>query len=150
LNKEGIQNQLLGYMHYTCVAHPDFAQQHFAQGLNIHAMQNTPAVVYDRKDQLHEDMIARIFQIQHMTFPKIFMPSPECFLDAIVQKCGYGMMPLLQIESELQVNSLIDLTPKHHHAMPLYWCYWSNQAPLYEHLTQYIMAQGSVLLEQDI
>lgn len=147
LQKEGQSNQLLGHMTYTCVAHHAFVHKHLPNGLTITKLKNLPAILCNRKDKRHAEMIFRLFNIRDFEFPIIYMPSPNAFLDAIMQECGYGMMPLLQIEEQIQEGLLIDLTPQNHYKMPLYWCHWDNQAHLYTRVTQYILNHASQLLK---
>ncbi|MBS1175286.1 MAG: putative HTH-type transcriptional regulator [Burkholderiaceae bacterium] len=149
LNKDGAISQLLGYMSYTCVASHDFVKTYFPNGLNIKTISDAPAILCSRKDSRHDEMLFQVFNVKQFEYSKIFMPSPESFLDALVQSCGYGMMPVMQIENELRTGKLIDLTPNHHYQMPLYWCFWHNQSNLYSRITNYIVEQAKQLLTRN-
>jgi LysR family transcriptional regulator (chromosome initiation inhibitor) len=97
-----------------------------------------PAVVYNKKDALHDDMIERVFHLTKVSHPKIYVPSPDIFVESIVQSCGYGMVPTLQVKQLLHDKTLIDLTPQHHTKLPLYWCHWVGQSELLQKLTSLI------------
>lgn len=124
--KAGLTSKLLGYMEYTCVASHTFVSRYLPNGFSAQSLSTMPAVVYNKKDALHDDMIERVFHLTKVSHPKIYVPSPDIFVESIVQSCGYGMVPTLQVKQLLHDKTLIDLTPQHHTKLPLYWCHWGG------------------------
>ena len=142
LNKRNINNILLGSMDYTCVAHAQFAKKWFPSGLSAHNVFKAPAICYNKKDGLHDDMLLRVFGIKNATYPKSFTSS----IAAIYDECGYGMVPTVMVASSLATGELVDLTPHHHYAMDLYWCCWHDQSGLYAQISDMVVRMAQKAL----
>lgn len=87
----------LGEMQYKMVASPDFARRYFQHPCNREHLKHIPAVIFDDKDLLHQEVILRLFGLQQHQYPHFFIPSSTAFVQAIELGLGFGLVPQYQI-----------------------------------------------------
>ncbi|PPK41674.1 ArgP family transcriptional regulator [Trinickia symbiotica] len=58
---DGFLAEPVGQMRYQCVATPEFACKHFAGGMALANVLKAPAVLFDRKDTLHDTFLESRF-----------------------------------------------------------------------------------------
>ena len=135
----GFAAQPLGEMEYRCYASPSFANEFFAGGLALPAVLAVPAVLFDRKDSLHDRYLAQCFGLAVDRYPRHYLPSPDTLMEAIEQGVGYGLLPSRQAASRVAGGVLMELAP--HLAVPvtLYWHHWAFQPPLCKSLTELVV-----------
>lgn len=138
----GFVAEPLGAMEYRCYATPAFAQQHFPSGLSLQAALNAPAVLFNRKDSLHDDFLERVFGFRVDRYTRHYLPSPGTLLDGVRAGVGYGLVPTVQARQYAELNQLVDLVP----AMPvfvmLYWHHWVMEPPLSREITQLVVDEA--------
>ncbi len=128
----------LGVMRYVCAATPTFASQWFGGGLTAEAVQHAPAVVFDRKDALHERFLAQ--QIGwNGPFPHHALPSSESFVRMIQGGWAYGMAPVLQVREALAAGELVELKPGTGLDVLLVWHRWNIQTALTRALSEQVI-----------
>ncbi len=132
---QGCSAVYLGSMDYRCVATPTFAREWFPGGLLPEATAAAPAVIYNRKDRLHDRFLEDHLGIGQSDFPRHFIPSTRAFLEAIAAGLGYGMVPLPQVAQLLTAGALIDLRPEASSPVHLYWHHWDLQTGPIKELT---------------
>lgn len=129
----GARSLPLGAMRYLAVASPAFMARHFAEGVNPAALRRAPAIVYGPDDRLQHRFLAGCDFTER--FPHHLCPSSEGFVRLIDAGLGWGLVPALQIRSELAAGRLQEVLPGHQVDVPLYWHYWRNGGRLLEALT---------------
>lgn len=143
----GTSATALGLMRYVCVAAPAFAGRWFGAGFGAAAVQQAPALVYDRKDALHERYLRHRFGAAPR-FPHHALASAEGFVRFIEAGHAYGMVPLLQAQAGLSAGTLSDLTPGDGLDVPLIWHAWDIQTPLTRALSAHVVAAARSWLHQ--
>lgn len=123
----------LGAMRYLAVASPAFMARHFAKGVTQAALRRAPVIVFGPDDQLQHRFLAGCGFTE--TFPHHLCPSSEGFVRLIDAGLGWGLVPALQVRSELAAGRLQEVLPGHPVDVPLYWHYWRNGGRLLEALT---------------
>ncbi len=131
----------LGRMDYLCVATPQFAQTWFPDGLTQTAIAAVPAVVFNRKDTVHDRFLAQLFPqgMKGECGPRHYVPSSETFVEYILAHLAYGLVPKTQAQRHLDDGLLINLSPQHHWPVHLYWHYWNIGSHSLDALTQCFM-----------
>ncbi len=136
----------LGKMRYRMVATPEFAQRYFANGVNREGLRHTPAVIFNDKDQVHDQILQQHFGLTPNTYPCHFIPSSTAFVDVILHHLGYGMVPDLQMLDHLENKKLIEIMPCAHTEIQLYWHHWKQQSRQLECLTLALTQQAKSIL----
>ena len=138
----------IGTMAYQLMCTRPFADKWFAQGVTPQAVLKAPAIIFNRKDELHAKMLAAVFENLPENIPVTYVPSSETFVDFIVMGLGYGMVPVIQgatlIEQKILTVLLSGLTID----VRLFWHCWNLKSPLLEAFTQTLLHQGRKRLDQ--
>lgn len=80
------------------------------------------------------------------SYPLVYVPSSDPFVNAIRLGLGYGMMPQQQYKDMINTGELVDLAPGKYKDVELYWHSWRVQSPKLEMLSaQVIAAAGEAL-----
>lgn len=145
---QGFEATPLGTTPYLCVATPAFMQQHFHAGMSIPAILAAPAILFDRKDTLHDVYLEQLFGVKIAQYTRHFLPSPTALLDGICAGLGYGLVPRQQVTHLLATGQLVELTPDCKVTVPLYWHHWKLELPLAQAITQAITAHALKTLDQ--
>lgn len=130
----GARSLPLGAMRYLAVASPAFMARHFADGVSPATLRQAPAIVFGPDDQLQHRFLAGCGFTER--FPYHLCPSSEGFVRLIDAGLGWGLVPALQIRSELASGRLQEVRPGSPVDVPLYWHYWRNGGRLLEALTR--------------
>jgi LysR family transcriptional regulator (chromosome initiation inhibitor) len=126
----------LGCMDYRLLATPNFAKRWFSNGLKRRNMQKAPAVIFNRKDDLHRAMLHKLFGRDIPICPAHYVPSSEQFALTIASGLAYGMLPDQQSHEMIQTLRLIDLAPEVVVSVDLYWHCWNIHSGLIDALTR--------------
>lgn len=137
----------LGAMTYKLVCTPNFKQQWFAQGILRETIRQAPAVIFNNKDQLHEDMTRKLFGLNMQDYPYHFVPCSTAFVETIELGLGFGMVPEMQIHQQLKSGQLIELIPQAQTHVDLYWHYWKQQSLPLQSLTTQIIEHTQQLIK---
>jgi LysR family transcriptional regulator (chromosome initiation inhibitor) len=143
---QGCRIDFLGQMTYCMFATPEFAKQWFPNGLTITDASRAPAILYNRKDELHCKLFQQALGRAPDSIPINYVPSSEKFLDFISMGIGYGMMPLQQGEFFIKNGRLIVLAPDYNVPVKLYWHCWNLRSQILERLTQRLIKGAKRLL----
>ncbi|WP_081074314.1 HTH-type transcriptional regulator ArgP [Burkholderia multivorans] len=122
----GFLAEPIGVMEYECVANVAFAAKFFPQGMGLYGVLAAPAVLYNRKDGLHELFLERILEFEVKNYAAHYFPSPSALLAAIEKGVGYGLVPCVQAKSLIDAGKLIRLAPSHKVEVNLYWHHWET------------------------
>ncbi|WP_322051567.1 HTH-type transcriptional regulator ArgP [Paraburkholderia bannensis] len=146
---QGFEAVQLGAMIYRCVAAPAFAQAHFPHGLRTREAVAVPAILYNRRDALHDEFLRHLFDVEIERYVRHYFPSPSALLKAIEMGCGYGVVPSDQVQTHLESGRLVDLAPHSPLRVPLYWHHWRHEPPLAQKITKAIIQSARTVLGFD-
>jgi LysR family transcriptional regulator (chromosome initiation inhibitor) len=142
----GCTAHYLGIMRYRMLATPDFVHRFFPDGFTRAAAKKAPVMTFDRKDLLQSDFIKKELGLMPGSYPLVYVPSSDPFVNAIRLGLGYGMMPQQQYKDMINTGELVDLAPGKYKDVELYWHSWRVQSPKLEMLSaQVIAAAGEAL-----
>jgi LysR family transcriptional regulator (chromosome initiation inhibitor) len=136
---DGFLAERLGAMEYRCYATPEFAEGAFPDGLTVPSVLAAPAVLFNRKDSLHDDFLKSRFGFSIDRYAKHFLPSPVALLEGVAMGAGYGLIPSTQAQPLVDSGRLVDLCPNHRVMVDLYWHHWELEPPLAHDVTALIV-----------
>jgi LysR family transcriptional regulator, chromosome initiation inhibitor len=142
----GFVAEPLGAMEYRCCAAPGFARERFADGLSMPAVLAAPAILFDRKDSLHDEFLRRRFGFAVDRYPRHYLPSPLARLEGVAAGVGYGLVPWLLAEPLAARGDLVDLAPDLPVLVDLYWHHWGLEPPLARDITAHLVERSRALL----
>lgn len=143
---QGCRVEYLGCMNYSLVATPRFIEKWFADGFTFEAAHRAPAIIFNRKDELHHKLFQRAFGEIPKQFPINYIPSTEQFARFIEKDLGYGMLPEQQVKPLLETGKMIDVVPEHQFPIKLYWHCWNLKSKLLQRATEELTINARKLL----
>ena len=143
----GFNTVPLGCMEYRCYASRQFADTHFSRGITVHNALKAPALLFNKKDSLHDDFLADLFGVRIEKYTKHHIPASTTLLDGVLAGVGYGLVPCLQIAAQ-HLDTLIDLAPDRPVMVPLYWHHWIAEPPQLRTITAIVLSKARNLLVQ--
>ncbi|HDR9471879.1 MULTISPECIES: HTH-type transcriptional regulator ArgP [Burkholderiaceae] len=146
----GFQADFAGGMRYRCVATPEFVAAHLPKGMTLPAILDVPAILFDRKDAIHDKFLSTFFRVDIDRYRKHYFPSPTALLNGILNGLGYGLVPEIQIGALLESGSLVELTPGHSLLLELYWHHWESEPEPLAKITALVMDYARRSLVQEI
>ena len=138
----GFLAERLGAMEYRCYASPAFAQQFFPVGLTAAAVLVAPAVLFNRKDALHDEFLRHHFGFAVDRYAKHYLPAPLALLEGIATGVGYGLIPTQQAGPLAMDGRLVDLAPREPVQVDLYWHHWEVEPPISREITELIVREA--------
>ncbi|HRH85413.1 MAG TPA: HTH-type transcriptional regulator ArgP [Rubrivivax sp.] len=132
----------LGAMEYRCYATPGFIAEFLADGLTVRNVLRAPAVLFNRKDALHDEFLQRRFCMRIDRYPRHYLPSPSALLEGIAMGAGYGLVPSTQAQGLVQEGVLQELAPDDPVKVDLYWHHWEMEPPIAREITELIVARA--------
>jgi LysR family transcriptional regulator, chromosome initiation inhibitor len=126
----------LGDMEYRVFAAPGFRDRWFPDGLGVEAAGRAPALIFNRKDELHAKLLAGIFGRTPEGFQAFYAPSSEKFAEIIASGLAYGMLPDQQSAALAASGAIVDLAPGHAATVRLFWHRWTLGAGLLDRFTR--------------
>lgn len=138
----------LGAMEYRCYATPGFVAEFLADGLSVPNVLRAPAVLFNRKDALHDEFLKRRFGMRIERYPRHYLPSPSALLEGIAMGAGYGLVPSTQAQGLVQEGVLQELAPGDPVQVDLYWHHWEMEPPIAREITQMIIVRAAQCLIQ--
>ncbi|MFF0945088.1 LysR family transcriptional regulator ArgP [Kocuria sp. CPCC 205300] len=134
----GCRVERLGSMRYLPVATPALRGR-FTTGTGVD-WPGMPVLRFNAKDDLqHQLLSARGVERPPPTHT---VPSSEGFLAAVRAGLGWGMIPELQLETELAGGSLVLLEEHAHHDVVLHWQTWTLGSERLDRLTGSVRRAG--------
>ena len=142
----GFVAEALGAMQYRCYASRAFAEEYFGDGLTVPAALVAPAVLFNRKDSLHDEFLRERFGFRLDRYVKHYLPSPLTLREGIAAGIGYGLVPTQHASS--MAGCLIDVAPDSPVQVHLYWHHWQVEPSLSEEITRLVVEQARRCLLQ--
>lgn len=144
---QGSSAVLLGISRYLALASPAFIERYFSDGVSSQTLARAPAVEYNEKDDLQNNFIERFYpEIQD--YQRHRVPSSEAFTELIKRGFAWGMVPDLQMKSQLESGDVIEFAPGKSIEVPLYWHSWNLATATGKQLTQQLIQYCQLHLEQ--
>lgn len=144
---EGFSAEWLGAMEYRCYATPLFASASFPDGITVPAVLAAPAVLFNRKDSLHDDFLKHRFGFAIDRYAKHYLPSPVALLEGVAMGAGYGLIPNSQAAPLVVAGQLVDLCPNERVMVDLYWHHWDLEPPLAHDISALIVRVARLNLD---
>ena len=145
---QGCRLDYLGQMNYHMYASPEFAKKWFPSGLTIADACSAPAIIFNRKDALHNKLFQLVFGQVPDSIPANYVPSSEKFVNFIEMGLGYGMLPRQQSEPFTRDGRLVDLAPDHNIPVKLYWHCWNLKSKLLVNFSRQLIIGAKALLDE--
>jgi len=118
----------LGAMRYVAVASPSFVRAALggdaAHGLHRANFATVPFLVFNRKDDMQTQWVARAFGVRAPRLEERFVPSSEAYARAATLGWGIGVLPELQVRGRLDRGELVQLHPEVNIPVTLHWHQW--------------------------
>jgi LysR family transcriptional regulator, chromosome initiation inhibitor len=146
----GFKAESIGAMEYECVSSVEFANSFFPRGLGLHGILQAPAVLFNRKDGLHEIFLERVLDFKVKSYASHFFPSPAALLAAIERGIGYGLVPSIQAQPLIDAGKLIRLAPDHRVTVDLYWHHWETAPSNAQAISDLVVRHGRRMLVQPV
>jgi LysR family transcriptional regulator (chromosome initiation inhibitor) len=124
----------LGAMRYVAVAAPGLARRHLPQGLTAHNFRSVSFVSFNRKDDMQAEFVMRTFGLKRAALSRVFVPSSEGQVRAVVAGWGVSVVPELLARPLLAEGRLVDLAPGHSLPVQLYWHSWNLESQVLDAL----------------
>lgn len=140
---QGCRVTALGTMRYRPAATADFVDRWFEIGVDERALEQAPVVVFDRRDRLQDDYLAR--KGARPMAPRHHVPASRSFLDAVLLGLGWGMLPDLQLIDPLAEGRLVLLDEPHHVDVELYWQQWTLRTDVLDAVAAAVAAGAAAL-----
>lgn len=130
----GCRAELLGHMRYLPVATPALSERFRTEdGLDFTRM---PMLQFNAKDDVQQRFLNAHGVTE--TPPKHLIPSSEAFLAALRAGLGWGMIPELQLGTDLTDGFLVMLEEDAYQDVPLYWQTWTLKSERLNRITEAI------------
>ena len=134
----GCRTERLGYMRYLPVATPDLRRRVTAgAGIDWASM---PVLQFNAEDDLQRQVL-RARGVDRFP-PTHTVPSSEGFVAGVRAGLGWGMVPELQLGTDLADGSLVLLEDDAHHDVALYWQTWTLNAERLNRISECLREAG--------
>ena len=144
---QGCRVEYLGCMTYRMVAAPGFAARYFPHGLTIEDVRSSPALTFDRNDELLYKLLHQSLGEVPASIPTHYVPSVEKYAEFITLGLAYGVIPDQQSATLLGNGQIVDLAPECNIPVKLYWHCWGLKSNLLNRFTQQLSKQAKTLLD---
>ncbi|HUR90529.1 MAG TPA: LysR family transcriptional regulator ArgP [Ramlibacter sp.] len=137
----------LGAMHYVAIAQPAYAREYLPQGLGAHNFRDTTFIAFNRKDDMQADFVAKAFGLKRVSVNRLFVPSSEGQVRAVLSGWGVSVVPELLVRGLMEQGRLVDVAGGHTVAVQLYWHCWNLQSEVLDALTAALGAAARTALK---
>lgn len=141
---QGCRVTTIGTMNYRLAATKDFIQRYFPEGVDEKSVQLAPAVIFNRKDDLHDTFLKKHFNRPIRQIPVNYVPSSETFVRMVLAGLAYGMIPDLQGMEYIRSGRLLDMVPSCHVSVTLYWHRWNLSSKLLDDFSRSIVKNAVI------
>ena len=136
----------LGAMNYIAVAEPDYARQHYPEGMTAYNFRNTPFVAFNRKDDMQSEFVSKAFGLKRVALNQLFVPSSEGQVRAALAGWGVSVVPELIAREHLKAGRLVNIAPKHALPIQLYWHCWNLTSDVLDALSSALLEAAALSL----
>lgn len=136
----GCQTIKLGTFDYCLVASPSFLKTYFQGKKHNDNLLQAPTLIFDTQDKLHQDYLRQYFNIEERPQHIHTLPSVHGFKRFVMQGYGYGLLPKVDIQSDLATGKLVEIFKHKRWRMPIYWHSWAIESELEKTFREFVMA----------
>ncbi len=142
----GCLAESLGVMRYVALATPELIKrmQTPASNVSVHRLLSQPAVIFNRKDAIHDRYLKAYFSLESPRYPKHFVPALDAFETAIGLGLGWGLVP----EARWVSQNLDEVMSGCYVDVQLYWQHWQQEPSHAAALTEAVKAAAKRHLRQ--
>ncbi len=144
---QGCRSVYIGAMIYIAVATEEFILRYFGQGLTETGIKKAPAVVFNKKDELHDIFLRRVFGRSFPEIPVHYVPSSQCFVNMIKGGAGYGLVPEIQAAEHICTGRLREIVPDVRIKVELYWHQWNLKSQFLDSFSQILLKNAPGFME---
>jgi LysR family transcriptional regulator (chromosome initiation inhibitor) len=144
----GCDSEYLGSMVYRLVATPKYRARYFKKGITRESLEQAPAVLFNRRDELHSEFLKGHLGMGDLLFPHHLVPSSQGFVSLVERGLAYGLVPEFQAADLLKRGILVELAPRERAVIKLHWQYTRLQPPFVREFSESIVKLGKGLLRQ--
>jgi LysR family transcriptional regulator (chromosome initiation inhibitor) len=145
---QGCRRISLGSMEYIAVAAPEFFNAHFANGVTIGAIRDTPCLAFDRKDTIQDQWMMLNFG-EVATISMHMVPSYEGYLACCLNGTAWGLVPANAAEHYIEQGDLIELTPGKAVRIALHWQASTQSSEILRRLGEVVVEEANIHLMPD-
>jgi len=141
---QGCNVTYIGTMTYRMAATKVFVSEYFKDGLDEDSLKHAPAVVFNRKDELHDRCLNQYLGKSIKDLAISYVPSSDQFARMVIDGIAYGMVPDLQGLEYVNSGHLVDLIPDCHIHVKLYWHRWNLSSTLLDEFSRSIVKNAVI------
>ncbi|MGE4422386.1 MAG: LysR family transcriptional regulator ArgP [Pseudodesulfovibrio sp.] len=145
---QGCRVEYLGNMDYRLYATSSYKMKWYNNGAVLDNVEAAPILVFNRKDVMHEVLLAEALGKRPNLRSPFYLPSSEKFAPAIATGRVCGMLPDQQAAPYLERGELVDLLPGHVFTVRLHWQCWNLESARLASFTEALVHGARSLLAQ--
>ncbi len=134
-------------LEYVAFAAPSFVQRWFPTGATSDAFTKAPAITFNRKDRLQQQMANQITG-QNVILPTHYIASTQDITEAAAEGLGWAVNPVSIVQPYFEASRLTDLHPGTRLTTPLVWQVLRRNAPALRTLTKALQNAARALARQ--
>ena len=138
----------LGALRFVAVCTPAFRDRWLPRGARAADLDRAPMVRFDRKDTM-QHRVARRWARREVDPPASYIGSSREFADAVRLGMGWAMVPVAWAQAELASGTLVPVSRRPHHDVPLHWLAWRLPSRTLDVLTRCVTEQAARTLAGD-
>jgi len=148
----------LGVMRYLALAIPTVIERVQTAGgkVSAHRLMAQPAVIFNRKDAIHDRFLSEHLDLRSPAYPKHFVPALDAFEAAISLGLGWGLVPEAiyggvhhSPNAATKHRSVLEeVMPGCYVDVQLYWQHWEQEPAHAAALTAAVKAAAKSCLRQ--
>lgn len=143
---QGCRVEYLGDMDYKLYATPSYKMKWYKNGAMLENVEAAPILVFNRKDIMHEALLAEALGQPPLLRSPFYLPSSERFAPTIAAGRVCGMLPDQQAAPYLERGELVDLLPGHVFTVRLHWQCWNLESVRLAGFTEALVRGARALL----
>lgn len=145
---QGCRVEYLGDMDYRLYGSASYKMKWYPDGLTLRAAERAPILVFNRKDIMHEALLAEALGERPALRAPFYLPSSEKFPEAVASGRVSGMLPDQQADPGLKRGELVDLLPGRVFTVRLHWHCWNLESARLTGFTDALVRAARSLLIQ--
>lgn len=143
---QGCRVEYLGDMDYKLYATKSYKMKWYKNGAVLENVEAAPILVFNRKDIMHEVLLAEALGQPPLLRSPFYLPSSERFAPTIASGRVCGMLPDQQAAPYLERGELVDLLPGHVFTVRLHWQCWNLESARLAGFTEALVRGARALL----
>lgn len=147
-NLPGCESEFLGVMQYRALCTKQFKKKYFKDGITKESIGRAPSVAFDEHDDVNLRFVYKLLSTKKVSLPLHYIPSPQGYLESILQGISYGLVPDLQVKSTPSARKLINLAQDISVDVRLYFHYLRRNSTALREIADSFVDHSRELLNQ--